>query len=237
MLKFQKGNAKLNKKIATFSLPAGHTCPFAKDCFSKADKVTGKIVDGKHCQYRCFAASDESRLPNVRKARWHNFNLLKKAKSAGSMAGLLHEAVPNIPFVRVHVSGDFFNKNYFHAWMAVARLKRNQLFYAYTKAVKHIVKFKKDIPQNFRLVASRGGTDDHLIDEHNLVCAEVVMSEAEAEKKGLLLDHDDSMAIAATKSFGLLIHGTQPANTEAGKAWQIVKAAGKGYGRKRKCTK
>ncbi len=29
LLKFQKGNAKLDKSIHTFSLPAGHSCPFA----------------------------------------------------------------------------------------------------------------------------------------------------------------------------------------------------------------
>jgi len=54
-LKFGKANSKLKKledkklvKLITFTLPSGHTCPGAKDCLSKADKVTGKLKDGKH---------------------------------------------------------------------------------------------------------------------------------------------------------------------------------------------
>ena len=31
----------------TLNLPSGHSCPFASDCLSKADRVTGKITDGK----------------------------------------------------------------------------------------------------------------------------------------------------------------------------------------------
>ena len=58
MLKFSKANdqAKLKgiekwlgykPKIYTISLPSGYTCPFAVDCLSKADRITGKITDGK----------------------------------------------------------------------------------------------------------------------------------------------------------------------------------------------
>ena len=55
--------------IYSFSLPSGYTCPFALDCLSKADKISGKISDSKNTLYRCFSASDESRYPSVRKQR------------------------------------------------------------------------------------------------------------------------------------------------------------------------
>ena len=42
-LRFGSGNAKLNPAILTFSLPAGHACPHAKDCKSKADRNFGTI--------------------------------------------------------------------------------------------------------------------------------------------------------------------------------------------------
>ena len=56
-LSFSKGNRKLNElatdlglkksQVISFDLPAGHTCPMASECLSKADKITGKITDGQ----------------------------------------------------------------------------------------------------------------------------------------------------------------------------------------------
>src|SRR6478735_7101030 len=75
-LRFGRGNAKLAGEIYTFSLPAGHACPGALRCMAKADPQTGKLQDGPAQSFRCYAAADESRYPNVRRLRWHNFNLL-----------------------------------------------------------------------------------------------------------------------------------------------------------------
>lgn len=80
------------------------------------------------------------------------------------------------------------------------------------------------------MTCSKGGTHDHLIKEYNLKFAEVVFSIQEAEDKGLKLDHDDQLAIYGDKSFGLLIHGTQPAGTPAAKAWYaLIKNGTGGY--------
>ena len=68
-LKFQKGNAKLDKKIYTFSLPAGHSCPYAYECKASADPITGKITDGANQTFRCFAASQEALYRTTRDAR------------------------------------------------------------------------------------------------------------------------------------------------------------------------
>ena len=78
-LSFGLGNAKLSKAIATFSLPAGHSCPFADECLSKAARITGLLADGDNCRFRCFAAANECTYPSVRAARWKNLDLLKAA--------------------------------------------------------------------------------------------------------------------------------------------------------------
>lgn len=229
-LKFGSGNAKLSAGIATFSLPAGHTCPFAKECFSKADKLTGKIIDGNHCKFRCFAASQECAYPSVRKARWFNFERLQKL-SMEKMIALIQASLPKgFAYVRVHVSGDFFNEKYFLAWLNVAINNPLTTFYGYTKATPFLVKYAKYIPRNFRFTASKGGTCDNLIAKHKLRSAEVVYSVNEAKQKGLEIDHDDSHAITAENSFALLIHGTQPAGSDASKAWEKVKKTIGGYG-------
>src|SRR5947209_4467243 len=108
-LKFGRGNAKLAGEIYTFSLPAGHACPGALQCLAKADRQTGKLQDGASQLFRCFAAGDESRYPNVRRIRWHNFDLLK-GKTREGMSALILASLPGDAItVRLHVSGDFFS--------------------------------------------------------------------------------------------------------------------------------
>lgn len=230
-LSFGFGNAKLSSSIATFSLPAGHACPFAKDCHSRADRHTGYITDGKHLQFRCFAASQECLYPSVRQSRWNNFTILKTAKSLEGMANLIQYSLPRgVSVVRVHVSGDFFSEIYFLAWLNVALNNPLVVFYGYTKATPFIVKYKKHLPPNFRFTASFGGTCDALIKKHDLKSAEVVFSNAEAENKGLEIDHDDSHAIYGNESFALLLHGTQPPGTAASLAWRsLIKQGIGGY--------
>lgn len=64
--------------------------------------------------------------------------------------------------VRVHDSGDFFNREYLHGWLRVAQWTPDVLFYAYTKEVAML----KDtqLPDNFLIIYSMGGRQDHLID-------------------------------------------------------------------------
>lgn len=229
---FGLGNAKLAKNIATFSLPAGHTCTFAKLCLSKANKETGIITDGDDTEFRCFAASAECVFPSVRTQRWNNLELLQNAKTIEDMTKLIQRSLPTgINAVRIHVSGDFYNEKYFLAWLNVALNNPLITFYGYTKALPLVVKYKKYMPENFKLTASKGGTHDHLIAKHKLKYAEVVFSVEQAEKLGLEIDHDDSHAYSGKKSFALLLHGTQPANTFAAEALRALKKQGiGGYG-------
>ena len=234
-LGFGIGNAKLSKSIATFSLPAGHSCPFARECKSQSDLLTGKIIDGEHCRFRCFAATNEARATNVRKQRWGNFNLIKDAKAEAKIGTLIQRSLPHgMDKVRVHVSGDFFMERYFVSWVNVALNNPLVTFYGYTKALPFWVKYMKYIPNNFRFTASKGGTHDHLIEEHGLRSAEVVFSPEEAADKGLEIDHDDSLAIAPYgKSFALLLHATQPVGTPAATAWaKLMRDGVGGYGGK-----
>lgn len=221
-LTFGFGNAKLSKSVATFSLPAGYSCPFAKECFSRANKLSGKIIDGEHCRFRCFAASQESLYPSVRKSRWKNFAIITTLlkHSVESLINQIQASLPKgVVAVRIHVSGDYFSEKYFLAWLNVAYNNPATLFYGYTKATPYIVKYRKYFPNNFRLIASKGGTHDHLIYKHNLKFAEVVYSPAEANARGLQIDHNDNLAMSASEqSFALLIHGSQPENSRASRA-------------------
>lgn len=241
LLKFGKGNAKLGKNVATFSLPAGFTCPGANECLSKANKTTGKITDGKETVFRCFAASGESLFPAVRKQRWHNFDLLRKYEKNGvSLTNLIIDSLPTKQTtVRIHVSGDFYNQQYFDAWMNVAACNPKKVFYFYTKNIPvwlaRMVEvgngYIPGLVPNFVPTASLGSKYDDLIREYNLRYARVVYTEKEAEELQLEIDHDDFHAMNHGESFALLIHGTQPKGSESGKAVSALNGKGS-YSRK-----
>ena len=226
-LKFGNPNAKLKKmikaklglRLKTFTLPAGYTCPGAQDCLSRADRVTGKVTDGKETLFRCFMASAESRSPSLRKLVWHNFELIQSALKNGvdAVADLIHNSLPEkFDIMRVHVGGDYFNREYFMAWCEVARRHPSKVFYSYTKSLAVIAGIPK--PDNLVLTASRGGKYDDMIDAAGWKEAVVVYSEQEAKDKGLEIDGDDTHAAFGKENFALLIHGTQPKGSAASKA-------------------
>lgn len=245
MLKFSKANAKLdqlhsvaelqywlqhNRKVYSFDLLSGWSCPQAKDCLSKVVLINDKrrIKDGKDCQFRCFSASQEVMFPAVYDNRKANFDGLKSLASSYDMACAIADVMPaNLGICRIHVAGDFFNQKYFRAWQYVAEWNPDRLFYAYTKSLNYWLDDEPHLPTNLVLTASRGGRLDHKIEEHNLREAVVVYSEQEADDLGLVIDHDDSHAAIPSQrhnSFALLIHGQQPKGSEASKAIKELKA-------------
>ena len=251
MLKFSNANTKIKKlsqvrqlakyllkphhKIYSFDLLSGFSCPFADKCLSKAVLVDGKrrIKDGPNTQFRCFSASQEVVYTNVYNLRKNNYEHLKTLNTGENIPQRMAEAIDyalpvNAGIVRIHVAGDFFNENYFKAWMLVAKLNPTVLFYAYTKSLVFWIRAMESsgIPSNLVLTASRGGRQDDLIDSHQLREAVVVFSEKEAENKNLVIDYDDSHAARPdlhNDSFALLIHGVQQKGSEAANALKTLK--------------
>ena len=238
-LRFTIGNAKLDEETGIFSLPAGHSCPFALNCKSIADRETGFMTDGSQTEFRCFAASGECRSPQARKLRWHNFDLLRYS-TIPQMIELIIQSmyatdVYKVKKLRIHDSGDFFNQGYFDAWLEVTKEFPSIIFYAYTKSLSYWLFRLDEIPSNLFLTASKGGKLDHLIDRYQLKYAQVVYSVEEAESLGLVIDHDDSNMYTHPDPFALLIHGTQPAGSEASRALSLLRRKGiAGYSRNKK---
>lgn len=245
MLKWSKANAKIqnltqvdsikpylnNRKVYSLDLLSGWSCPFANNCLSKVTIKNGKrsIQDGKNTEFRCFSATQEVMYTNVYNLRKHNFDTIRSAKTYSEIIKLMQESIPkNAGVIRFHVGGDFFNAMYFYAAMNFASIHPDKLFYAYTKSLNYWIKYRSIVNKipNFVLTASYGGRLDHLIEKENLRSSKVVFSEQEAYDLGLEIDHNDSSAAnpeTRNESFALLIHGSQPAGSEASKALQFLK--------------
>lgn len=75
--------------------------------------------------------------------------------------------------VRIHDSGDFFNRDYLYGWIRIANMFPEILFYAYTKEVVMLEEAKPDLPPNFKIIYSMGGRQDHLVDKDTMRHADV----------------------------------------------------------------
>lgn len=242
-MKFSQANAKIQalasvkaikpylekRKVYSFDLLSGWSCPFANDCLSKV--VNGKIQDGPNTLFRCFSASQEATFPNVYNLRAGNFNTLRKL-DLNQMIEQIERVLPhNLGVCRIHVGGDFFNSKYFESWMNIARNHADKLFYAYTKSIPYWLQFRRQVNKtpNLVLTASFGGRCDALIRRHKLRHSIVIYHPNDTI---LEIDHDDSHAADPSKrheSFALLIHGTQPKGSEAGEALKVLKKEGVRY--------
>ena len=239
MLKFSKGNAKLGKHTLIFNLPAGKTCPAAKLCQSWAvlnNDGKRSIQDGKHTEFRCFAASSEVQYDAVYESRRHNLELIqdiivghvkgyKEHKDLVDLidSSLQHHRTKKTELVRIHESGDFFSQYYLAAWIDVANRNPDLKFYCYSKSLNLFLDVA--LPSNFFMTASYGGRHDALIDQgyfkrYSVVCK----TERDAQLLGLEVDHDDSHCFYS-RPFALLVHGTQPKGSEWSKAIQERKKA------------
>jgi hypothetical protein len=223
-LNLSTGNGKLSKDTLIFSLPAGKTCPGAMYCKSFAvvdDNGKRKIVDGPHTEFRCFAASSEVQYDGTFYNRAFNLEAILDALKGGYAADLIHNSIQekrtkNTKKVRIHESGDFFSGAYLDAWIEVAQRNPDLQFYCYSKSLQLFLHL--NLPANFYFTASYGGKWDHLIEEGFFTrYAKVFMTEDDANRAGLEVDHDDSHCFG-NKPFALLVHGTQPKGSAWGKA-------------------
>jgi len=242
MLKFSKeDNAKLksikewskikNPKVYSISLLSGFSCSFASDCQTYAieNKITKKrtVLDGKNAKFRCFSAIQESQYTPTYNQRKHNLDsILAIRNDVEKMTSLIMDSLENpadknknsLPknadYIRVHVGGDFVTSEYMLAWFNVARMNPTIKFYAYTKAIGWMQNNEDMRPKNFRMIASFGSKEDHLITK-DTISANVVFHPNETK---LPIDHNEYYAINDKGSFSLLLHGTQKKNSLGSKA-------------------
>jgi hypothetical protein len=233
VLNFSNGNMKLQWPY--FSLPAGYTCPFAKQCKTLPAKWKGTAKQGKFekpasweknyqlakgAKYLCYAGRAQAQYPGANIQAFSNLKLLNKFKTSEEMANLIIKSLKfhglqNTDLFRIHEAGDFFSQEYFDAWLEVARKMPGTLFYAYTVSLPYWLNRKNQIPRNFKLIASMDEDNEELINAEGIRYAKVVGSTEEARELGLRMDVDDMLAWGTDDSFALPLHGSQPKGSEA----------------------
>ena len=186
------GNRELRADgIFTWSLPA----------------LAAKLTSGKNmlvcpsagvCAQLCYARSGTYNFSNVKAA--HVRNLESIVKDPQGWKAQLSEELKSKRYqggksVRIHDSGDFFSEEYFLLWLEIAREHPNVFFYAYTKEVAMVK--RHELPANFVIIFSMGGTQDHLVDKEKDRHADVFPS-FEALIEAGYTDQEESDLLAAT---------------------------------------
>lgn len=109
------GNAKLDKSIGIFSLPAIKTCP---NC--------------ENCKKTCYARKAEKRYPNVLPCREVNLTASKAKDFENRMVALIKWK--KFKIFRIHESGDFYSQEYADRWTRIAERCPDVAFWTYTKS-------------------------------------------------------------------------------------------------------
>lgn len=147
LLKVSRQNKKLapNEKTAfiIWNLPAIKTCPYA--C--------------PNCKKACYARKAEFAYPDCLPSRERNFKDSLKADFVDRMTKTILTIAKGTRkqeiIVRIHESGDFYNKEYANKWLAImdnCKIDKRIKFIAYTKSFPYFDGVK--LPKNFSLRAS-----------------------------------------------------------------------------------
>lgn len=135
-----KGNTKTGA-IPSFSLPSGATCSAqaCKTCYEQG----------------CYARKIERLRPSVHKTYEENLTYARKYPDALEKYLDFYFSLPNAPrFFRIHVSGDFFSRNYFEMWMRIIRSHPDTKFLAFTKRGTIVRPYLDELPENLSLIWS-----------------------------------------------------------------------------------
>ena len=191
------GNAKLvTDSIAYFSLPAGLSCPGADTCNS---------------QSFCYAQNGNYARMNVIKKQLNNYFASQKESFVYLMVDRISNLSGKVKFIRIHDSGDFYNKSYVAKWTEIIEecSMFDVRFYAYTKSYAALDLSCLWNLENINLIQSEGSKDDSTID-YSKPHARIFPSVEDLKVAGYedASKSDFPAALGETK-IGLVIHGAR----------------------------
>ncbi len=177
-------NSKLKKdNIFSFNLEAELTCFGAKDCIPY-----------------CYAAKNFWLMPSTKKALTKRLELSKRDDFALNMVIDIIEK--QAQHVRIHASGDFYNREYVQKWFTICEALPHVIFYAYTKSLPLFI--GENLPNNLTIIYSYGGKFDHMIDPSKDRHAKIFTEQV--PEKYIDASHSDLNAITKNKNVGLVLH-------------------------------
>jgi len=181
------GKVTYNFDIPAYKSQSGFiTCPFAGVC-----------------KNGCYAQMGTFQFSTVKNAMERRLDLTKSDEFVPEM---IRDIQSNgVERVRIHASGDFYNREYVNKWLEIINACPDTEFYAYTKAFKLLPEY---LPSNLTIIKSYGGVHDKFIDTNKDRHSRVFQSLSELLDAGYAdASGDDSVAIGSNPKIGLVYHG------------------------------
>lgn len=154
------------------------------------------------CAAFCYAKNGTYMFSNVKKVHLEKLELVlfqrEKWKSMINEELKLKKYIGK--YIRIHDAGDFFDKQYALDWIEIAENNKQCVFYSYTKEVS-LFKSIENLPNNFILIYSFGGKEDHLIDRNVDRHSDVFPNHEEMIKAGYNDINEDDKQAAINENF------------------------------------
>jgi len=150
--KLKKTSKHFNKRVFNFGLPAYK---------SNTGKVVCRMAD--ECIKFCYAQKGAYIWSNVSPAFEKRLQISMQDDFVDLMVAEIKKK--KVEYVRVHDSGDYYDKRYLAKWFKIAELLPNVRFYSYTNEIG-MIKKSKDIPKNYDFIFSGSGKQRDLIDKN-----------------------------------------------------------------------
>lgn len=193
MTKLLSQNKKMKKsgqRVFNFGIPALKTCSKALACASD-----------------CYARQGAYAWSNVQQAYERRYEASLRSNFPELLINEVMRMRKKPTHIRIHDSGDFYSKEYVMKWFKIIRDMPEITFYAYTKEVALFKSIEKYMPENFTIIYSYGGKEDHLIDKENDRHAMVFETKEEMPENYINASDNDLLAISENKRVGLVYHG------------------------------
>lgn len=205
------GNAKMNKTAKAWNTRFGRKARFVSFNIPQLQSETGQ----KTCPYAgmcaeiCYANQGRMAMSMATEARERNLKTINGMTPTGLSIALVEDIrrMRTTTHIRIHDSGDFFNRTYYRSWIRVAKECEDVIFYAYTKSIPFLE--WDNHPKNFRVVQSLGGKRDGAVDTsrpHAKIFATDTERRGEKYCDGNV---SDMPAVLGQTKIGLVYHGTR----------------------------
>ena len=194
--KLKKTSKHFNKRVFNFGLPAYK---------SSTGKVVCRMAD--QCIKFCYAKKGAYIWSNVAPAFEKRLEISMQDNFVDLMIAEIKKK--KVDYVRVHDSGDYYDKRYLAKWFKIAELLPNVRFYSYTNEVG-MIKNLESIPKNYDFIFSDSGKQNKFIDQKTDRHTKIFDS-LEALKKANYTDSSEYDLYATrwhnpSNNVGLVIH-------------------------------
>lgn len=182
------GNKKLMKdSIASFSIPAGISCPDAGTC-------NGGF---------CYAQTGRFSMNNTIRSHVKNYLASQKNYFVDVMIDRIFR-LKRVELIRIHVAGDFYSQAYVNKWTQIISNCPEMKFYAYTKSFVSLDLEALWNLENIHIIQSTGSRDDSKIN-YLKPHARIFKNEIELVEAGYIdCSNSDLIAAQGVKLVGLI---------------------------------